>query len=115
MSFKSKAYIVCWIFVLAFLIPSIFLMRKNRMEYSTSEYWVAKDYHHVYETYSGRIVDVIEENETCKIDGDVIIVSSDACGKWGYTIGYVLNLFSGVNAIFLIVIPIKEYIESRKG
>lgn len=53
-------------------------------EYSTDEYWVAQDYHHVYERYSGRIVDYIEDNETCKIDGDTIIVKKRGGGyRWG--------------------------------
>ena len=36
---------------------------QTKVEYSTDEYWVAKDYHHVYDKFSGEIVDYIEEDE----------------------------------------------------
>ena len=57
----------------------------SKMQYSTAEYWVAKDYHHVYEKYSGEIVDYISDNETCSIKGDTITVTTrnETLYGWG--------------------------------
>ena len=52
---------------------------------------IAQDYHHVYERYSCQIVNYIEDNETCKIDGDTIIVKKRGGGYlWG---GIITGLF----------------------
>lgn len=57
--------------------------RNCLLRYPTEEYWVAKDYHHVYEKYLGEIVDYIEGNETCEIKGDTIIVKKETADLFG--------------------------------
>ena len=115
MFYQSKTYKICWLISVIFLIIGCILMYQEETEYSTSEYWVAKDFQHVYEQYTGEIVDVIEENETCKIKDDVIIVSTKACGVWGYHFGSFIALISGGWIIYLIFIFFKEaWYEQRK-
>lgn len=72
----KKVIRILWAVCVIPLIIGIILLivSTETTEYSTDEYWVAQDYHHVYERYSGQIVNYIEDNETCKIDGDIIIV-----------------------------------------
>ena len=88
--------VVIWaVIIIAFIVGLILVDEsERRAEYSTGEYWVAKDYHHVYETYSGEIVDYIEENEKCKIDGDTIIVTSTDKGL--YAVGIMLCVIFGI-------------------
>ena len=88
------------LFILAHLIMGGSV---SRVRYSTDEYWVAKDYHHVYEKYSGKIVDTIEDSESCELDGDTIIVTTL---KKTFAIGVVLA-FLALACILGIVI---EYI-----
>ena len=68
----------------------------SKITYSTSEYWVAKDYHHVYEKYTGEIVDYISENEECSIKGDEIIVKTinRAMLGWGIAITILFGMFT---------------------
>lgn len=91
---KSKITIkILWAVCVIPLIIGIIILTLSveTTEYSTDEYWVAQDYHHVYERYSGKIVDYIEDNETCKIDGDKIIVKKKTNGYiWG---GILTGLF----------------------
>ena len=69
---------ILWAICVIPLIIGILMMEcaTTKSEYPTSEYWVAKDYHHVYEKYSGEIVDYISENESCSIDGNTITVTT---------------------------------------
>ena len=82
----KKVIRILWAICVIPLIIGIILLTVSTetTEYSTDEYWVAQDYHHVYERYSGQIVNYIEDNETCKIDGDTIIVQKRGGGYlWG--------------------------------
>jgi hypothetical protein len=73
---------------------------QTKVEYSTDEYWVAKDYHHVYDKFSGEIVDYIEEDESCEIDGDTIIVTTTKHGL--YATGATLAVLFGMGTLGLI-------------
>ena len=75
------------------LVVGIFLIQTENTEYSTREYWVAQDHRHVYERYSGQIVNVIEENETCTIKGNKIVVKKRG-GAYGF--GMFLVVFFGM-------------------
>lgn len=93
---KSKKIIrILWaVCVIPLIIGIILLITSTETtEYSTDEYWVAQDYHHVYERHSGKIVNYIEKNETCKIDGDKIIVKKRS---GGYSWGIVITSFFGL-------------------
>lgn len=98
----EKVIKILWAVCLIPLILGIIFMgeAKTKVEYSTDEYWVAKDYHHVYNIFSGEIVDYIEENESCKIDGDTIIVTTIKPGL--YTTGVILAIFFGMCTLGLI-------------
>ena len=112
---QSKTYKVFWLISVVFLIVGFILMHQKETDYSTSNYWVAKDFHHVYEKYSGEIVNIIEKNETCKIKDDVIIVSTKTCGEWGYHFGRIIAIFSGIGIAYLIFIFFKEaWYDQRK-
>ena len=63
---------------------------KSRTEYSTDEYWVAVEYHHVYEQYSGEIVDMITDGERCYFDDDLIIVETVDSTMYGWGVAIVL-------------------------
>lgn len=96
---KSKKVIrilwaVCIIPVLIGII--IVAVQTETTKYSTDEYWVAQGYHHVYERYSGEIVDYIEDDETCTIKGDEIIVKKQ--GK-GCVVGWCLIAFFGLGVL----------------
>jgi len=69
------------------MLVGIILIEESvtKTEYSTDEYWVAVEYHHVYEQYSGEIVDMITDGERCYLDGDLIIVETvnDTMNGWG--------------------------------
>lgn len=87
---KSKKMMrILWAICVVPLVVGIILLfvSTKTTEYPTEEYWVAKDYHHVYEKYSGEIVDYIEGDETCEIKGDTIIVKKrDGGFVWGSVI-----------------------------
>lgn len=91
----DRATKILWAVCVVPLVIGIILMiaSTETTEYSTNTYWVAQGYHHVYERYSGEIVDYIESNETCKIKGDTIIVKKK--GK-GYAWGMGLVIFFGM-------------------
>ncbi|MBQ8726491.1 MAG: hypothetical protein IJY84_05295 [Clostridia bacterium] len=90
--------IVCIVFT---VIGGILMgLGETKTEYPTSEYWVAKDYAHVYENYSGRIADVIEDDETCEIKGDTIIVIKRNQVLWG--IGLAIAAIFGMGVIGII-------------
>ena len=57
---------------------------------------MAKDYHHVYEKYSGEIVDYISDNETCSIKGDTITVTTrnETLYGWGLGITILFGMFT---------------------
>ena len=97
--------LIFWIFVLNFYVGMI-LTINEKTEYSTSEYWVAKDYHHVYEKHSGEIVDYIEEDENCKIVGDTITVSKRPVT---FTLGCIISIIS----FFVIVGFLWIWIEDK--
>ena len=84
---KNRIMKILWAVCLIPLLVGLILIASSEcsVTYSTSEYWVAKDYHHVYEKYSGEIVDTISENEECEIDGDEIIVTKvdKTLRSWG--------------------------------
>ncbi len=99
---KKRGYIF-WAICLIPLVIGIILLTvsvsKETTEYSTDEYWVAQGYHHVFERYSGQIVDLIEDNESCKIDGDTIIVvkteiKSNSAYVWGIVLTTTFGLFT---------------------
>ena len=69
--------------------------------YYTSEYWVAKDYHHVYYKYTGKIENYIEENETCEIKGDEIIVTAKKYPA--YNVGRAITVIFGIFAVVLFL------------
>lgn len=75
---NDKFMKIMWAICIIPLIIGIIMIDSStsKIEYSTDEYWVAKDYHHVYEKYSGEIVDYISENESCSIDGNTITVTT---------------------------------------
>ena len=74
---------------------------KEETVYPTSEYWVAKDYHHVYYKNSGQIADLITSNESIKIDGDEIIVTETTM-PWMKTLGTVLVFVFGTLLLGII-------------
>lgn len=53
----------------------------------------------MYERYSGRIVNYIEDNETCELRGDTIIVKEK--GKC-YSFGVVLIILFGMATLGLV-------------
>ena len=79
---------------------------QTEVEYSTDEYWVAKDYHHVYDKFSGEIVDYIEKDESCEIDGDTIIVTTTKRGL--YDTGATLAILFGMGTLGLIWSAIED-------
>ena len=101
-SFNKTIKILFFTCLILFLI-GMFMSEAatTRTVYSTGEYWVAKDYHHVYEKYSGQIVDVIEDDETCKIDGDKITVTKRKQGL--YVAGGAIYVFFGI-CLFCVII-----------
>ncbi|MCH5163120.1 MAG: hypothetical protein J1G38_06500 [Clostridiales bacterium] len=85
----KKVIRILWpICVIPLIIGIILLITQSETtSYSTDEYWVAQDYHHVYDRFSGEIVDYIEDDESCEIDGDKIIVTKRSAG---FVVGGVL-------------------------
>lgn len=101
-NFMKVMWAVC---VIPFIIGLLMLAAsKSAVEYSTDEYWVAKDYHHVYDKYSGEIVDYISEDEKCEIDGDTIIVTTynRTLNSWGAG----LSVFFGMCTAGMIIAEI---------
>ena len=98
----NKAIKILWAVCLIPLILGIIFMgeAQTKVEYSTDEYWVAKDYHHVYDKFSGEIVDYIEEDESCEIDGDTSIVTTTKNGL--YSTGATLAILFGMGTLGLI-------------
>ena len=94
---KRRIKILWLVSVLPFLIGIVMMSAaKTKTVYSTGSYWVAKDYSHVYEKYSGRIENKITEDETCKIEGDEIIVIKTNKGL--HTAGFFITIFFGIFA-----------------
>ncbi len=108
MFYKTRSYKICWLVCIIFFLVGIFLMDEDKKVYSTDEYWVASNYHHVYDKYTKKMVDVIEENETIKIKGDEIVVSTKKCGSIGYVSGGFCVVFSGISMAYLVFIFFKE-------
>ena len=98
----DKSIKILWAVCLIPLIIGIIMMTSaiSKTEYSTDEYWVAKDYHHVYDKYTGEIIDYIEEDEQCTIDGDTITVTTTKQGL--YTWGCIITVLFGMGTIGLI-------------
>ena len=98
----NKIMKILWAVCLIPLIIGILLLSfgETREEYPTSEYWVARDYQHVYEKYSGQIVNKIGENERCEIKGDTIIVTTRNAGVYG--VGFFLTALFGMFTIGLV-------------
>ena len=108
---------IMWYVCLIPLIIGVILMTcaTSKVEYSTDEYWVAKDYHHVYEIYSGEIVDLITKEETCEIDGDTITVTTRKEGL--YSAGIILTIIFGMFTVGMIWSEIEnsEWLENFKN
>lgn len=85
----NKTIKILWAICLIPLFAGIIMIScsTSKIDYSTDEYWVAKDYHHVYEKYSGEIVDYISKNETCSIKGDTITVTTKNNTLYGWGVG----------------------------
>lgn len=100
---ENKVIKILWIVsIVCLILGSIFIDISTKTSvYPTSEYWVAKGYHHVYENYSGEIVNYIEKNERCEIKDDEIIVKEYSQPLNG--IGWVLVVPSGILLAFLIM------------
>lgn len=99
---NSRSYaIFCAVITIIFIIGVVLLLSsKTKVEYPISEYWVAKDYHHVYEKYSGSIVDVISDNETCKMRGEYIIVTTTNKGL-NVAGGIIAGIFGTILAVII--------------
>ena len=89
---------ILWAIAVIPLIIGIMLIGSatTSVEYSTSDHWVAHDYHHVYAQYNGEIVDKIEDNEECIIDGDTIIVKTTnfTMRNWGIVLVMIFGSFT---------------------
>ena len=105
---NDKVIKILWAVCLIPLILGIIFMgeAQTEVEYSTDEYWVAKDYHHVYDKFSGEIVDYIEKDESCEIDGDTIIVTTTKRGL--YDTGATLAILFGMGSLGLIWSAIED-------
>ena len=100
---RSNTYKIALVCSIIMLAIGLLLMGKEVKTYSTSEYWVAKNYHHVYEQRSGKIVDYIEDSETCKIKNDEIIVTKRKAGIVGNAFGIIITFTSSCIIIGLII------------
>jgi hypothetical protein len=104
----SRFMKIMWaVSVIPLLIGLIMLAAaKSETEYSTDEYWVAKDYHHVYDKYSGEIVDYISEDEKCEIEGDTITVTTynRALSSWGAG----LSVFFGMCTAGMVIAAVEN-------
>ena len=73
---------------------------QKERRYPTYDYWVAADYHHVYDKSSGQIEDYISDNETIKIKGDEIIVTERVSDF--YYVGEVMAWLFGFCAVTIL-------------
>ena len=105
---KKVKTIIWWCLFIPFLI-GVFMLTgsEETTTYSTSEYWVAKDYHHVYWKHNGQIANYIEDNESVKIDGDEIIVT-EVTNETTFVIGGILTGFFGMTLIGYIFVLIGD-------
>ena len=91
---------ILWAIAIIPLLIGIILIGEatTKVEYSTSDHWVAHEYHHVYAQYSGEIVDKIEDNEECIIKGDTIIVKTTnfPMRNWGIILVIIFGSFTAV-------------------
>ena len=102
---KTKGDKILLILSILLLVVGLLLMDTEETIYSTDEYWVAKNYRHVYEQYTGQIVDYIEEDEVCKMKNGQIIVTRRKAGDVGYALGGLMAFTGGcmlVCSIFLL-------------
>lgn len=103
------------IFTIFFILFIFFLcladLVTKKTVYSTDSYWVAKDYHHVYDKYSGEIVDIISENEKCVIKGNDIVVINRNLPI--YTLSIVMAVFSGLTVGTIIVSELLEWHDEK--
>ena len=99
---SEKTYKIFLVLTITLFIIGVVLLlsSKTKVEYPISEYWVAKDYHHVYEKYSGSIVDVISDNETCKMRGEYIIVTTTNKGL-NVAGGIIAGIFGTILAVII--------------
>lgn len=99
---------ILWAICVIPLIVGIFMMAYSisEVEYSTDEYWVASDYRHVYDKYSGEIVDYISEGESCEIVDDTITVTTRKAPL--YSIGSTLTILFGMGTAGLVFEEIRE-------
>ena len=111
---QTKGYKIAWLIFGLLFILSLFLTEIEKEIYPTNEYWVAKNYRHVYYQYTGEIVNTIEEDETCEIKGDEIIVERKAHGEGWYAFGNVLAWVSGMFLAGLVVIFVMEIYDESK-
>ncbi len=107
---KDRLYKIAWLISIAVLIVGILLMGKEVKTYSTDEYWVAKNYHHVYEQRTGEIVDYIEDDETCKIKSQEIVVTRKKTGILGYAFGIILTFTAAciIAGLIIVLFPNKN-------
>ncbi len=111
----NKVKKILWAVCLVGLVTGIMLLSISvqSIEYSTNEYWVATDYHHVYEKSTGEIVDYISDNENCSIKGDTIIVKTKNKVMRGWGIGITITF--GAFAALLIWIEIDDCSLTQKN
>ena len=112
---QTKGYKLAWLILGILFIIGLFLMDTDREIYPTNEYWVAKNYKHVYLQYTGEIVNTIEEDETCEIKGDEIIVDKKVHGEGWYTFGNILVWMTGMCLAGLLIIFIMEVNDEYKA
>lgn len=113
MSIGEKVFWAVCVFLFVF---GLFLSNEDVTTYSTNEYWVAKNYSHVYEQYSGEIVNVIEDDEICKMKKDEIIVRKKIRGNGAYTTGKVIVIMTGGCIAYAVIGSIIESVlKERRG
>ena len=103
MSKADKIFkILTWVSAILVGLGIIFIdVAHEETVYPTSEYWVAKDYHHVYYKNSGQIAALITSNESIIIDGAEIIVTETTM-PWMKTLGTVLVFVFGTLLLGII-------------
>jgi len=105
---------ILWSICCALFCLGIFLSWVEVKKYDTDTYWVAQNHEHVYEQYSGEIVDVIENDETCKVKEDVILVKKKVHGRAWFTVGVVLMLMTGAIIAMKVFEVVKETWEDTR-
>ena len=106
---SDTAIKILWAICVIPLLIGVFMIAyatKDKIEYSTDDYWVAQNYHHVYEKDTGEIVDFISDNEECYIDGDIITVQTIHEGWW--TVGIILTALFGMFTLGMIFSAIND-------